>query len=103
MNTFCDMFLCPILHDDHYFKVLFNILKYKITYYNSMSSIENPSRKYMQIVECFKLTFVNNSFTCAIVTSQCKFPSQIEEVKKELVVRSVVEADFKCDQEEHKV
>lgn len=85
MNKFCYMFLCPILHNDHYFMVAFSRIKYRITYYNSMGSIENLSRKYTQIVVCFKLTFVNNSFTCAINASQCKFSSQAEEVKKKLL------------------
>lgn len=87
MNKFCDMFLCSILHNDHYFMVAFSTIKYRITYYNSMDSIENLSRKYTQIVVCFKLTFVNNSFTRAIDASQCKFPSQAEEVKKNLSLR----------------
>lgn len=46
MNKFYDMFLFSILHDDHYFMVAFNRIKNTITYYKSMGSTGNASRKY---------------------------------------------------------
>lgn len=94
INKFCDLFLFLILHDDHYFMITFNKMKYKITYYNSMGSTDNPSREYAQIVVRFEFTFVNILFTSSIVILQCEFPLQTDKLKKELVSCSVVEADI---------